>query len=79
VISVKLPCSGTTRKGLPWSSDTCDIDALAEAADEAIVAGKLATLANYRCGLPAAPVHAQRACLVPRAEQSALVDLQRAS
>jgi hypothetical protein len=47
VVSVTLPCSGTTSTGTSWNSTTCDSYAYAQAADGVIKAKGLATLANY--------------------------------
>jgi hypothetical protein len=47
VVSVTLPCSGTTSTGTSWTSTTCDTYAFSKAADDAVTANGLATLANY--------------------------------
>jgi hypothetical protein len=47
VVSVTLPCSGTTSTGTSWNSTTCDSYAYSQAADDMVKAQGLATLANY--------------------------------
>jgi hypothetical protein len=47
VVSVTLPCSGTTSTGTAWTSATCDTYAYSQAANDAVAAAGLATLANY--------------------------------
>jgi hypothetical protein len=47
VVSVTLPCSGTTSTGSSWSAATCDTYAYSQAANDAVTANGLANLSNY--------------------------------
>jgi hypothetical protein len=52
VVSVTLPCSGTTSTGSSWSSAECDTYTYSQAANDFITANSLANLSNYRYALP---------------------------
>jgi hypothetical protein len=47
VVSVTLPCNGTTKSGMTWDAQYCDDYSYAEAANAAITAKGLANLADY--------------------------------
>jgi hypothetical protein len=48
VVSVTLPCSGTTKSGIDWDAQSCDDYSYAEAANAAVTAKGLANLADYQ-------------------------------
>jgi hypothetical protein len=47
VVSVTLPCSGTTKSGRDWDVQYCDEYSYAEVVNAAVTAKGLANLADY--------------------------------